>query len=413
MPAFVHAFTPATSSKPSRTAARIAPHGDVVARAHAGRRRRRSAGRRRPPRRRGRSSVEHVGRRCAAADGTARASRTASVADEHRAERPRRRRRGRPSASVPAAGSATTTSSPSACGIADAGDLDAEQLEPGGQVGAGERGAATGEAVGDDLGHRVAGGDQAVDPAARGRRPRRSRRRPAPTVAQRVVDDDAAALADGEPGVAAELVAGPDAGGEHDEVGVERRRRRRTRSPATRAVGVGAHLGGGGAGAHVEPERLDVAAQRPPAAVVELHRHQARRELDDRASRGRAAAARWPPRARAARRRRRRRVRQPGGPGPDRRRGRRGCGRRTTPAASVPGIGGTNGDEPVASTQCVVGDRAARSRWSPCGAPVSSATTGSPRTSSTPVRRRTGRRRRAPGRRPSAPSNSDDRCTRS
>ena len=38
---------------------------------------------------------------------------------------------------------------------------------------------------------------------------------------QAVVDDDAAALADRQPGVAGQLVARPDAGGEHDQVGVE------------------------------------------------------------------------------------------------------------------------------------------------------------------------------------------------
>ena len=45
-------------------------------------------------------------------------------------------------------------------------------------------------------------------------------------------------------------------------------------------VGGGAHLGGRRAGEHVQPEPLDVAAQRAPGALVELHGHQPVGELD-------------------------------------------------------------------------------------------------------------------------------------
>ena len=65
-----------------------------------------------------------------------------------------------------------------------------------------------------------------------------------------------------EAGGARELVARPDAGGEHDQVGLERRCRRRSAcrcrrvSPATISLRVLA-------GVHATPERLDLAAQQP------------------------------------------------------------------------------------------------------------------------------------------------------
>ena len=65
------------------------------------------------------------------------------------------------------------------------------------------------------------------------------------------------------PACAGELVAGADAGGEHDDVGVEVVAVGE-REPGDLAVGRGAHGARRGAGAHGEAEALDVAAQRRP-----------------------------------------------------------------------------------------------------------------------------------------------------
>ncbi len=64
----------------------------------------------------------------------------------------------------------------SANGVAEAGDVDAHELELGREVGAGEGGRAAAEPLGERVGHLVAGGDQAVDHAAVQGAPRRSRR---------------------------------------------------------------------------------------------------------------------------------------------------------------------------------------------------------------------------------------------
>ena len=108
--------------------------------------------------------------------------------------------------------------------------------------------------------------------------------------------------------------------------------------------------------------------------------------------RGRAGAARWRPRARAGRRptTAASAPRRPGGW----RRGRRWSGRRTRPRVGT-GIGGTNGDDPVASTHGVVGDRPGRRRRGDDVLAVEGAT-GSPRTSSTACRRARRRRASAP-----------------
>ena len=102
--------------------------------------------------------------------------------------------------------------------------------------------------------------------------------------------------------------------------------------------------------ADVQAERLDVAAQGAAAAVVELHRHQARRELDDGG-----------PQTQQAQGVRRLQAEQPAADDDARPRRRHAQARmpvevveravdERAPAASVPAIGGTNGAEPVAST---------------------------------------------------------------
>jgi hypothetical protein len=86
-----------------------------------------------------------------------------------------------------------------------------------------------------------------------------------------------ATLGDPEAGIAGELVAGPDACGEHDQVGVD---------------GVGVLQGqpgdarvpqdplGQGPGVHGQAEGPDVAGQGGAAGLVDLHGHQPRGQLD-------------------------------------------------------------------------------------------------------------------------------------
>ena len=164
--------------------------------------------------------------------------------------------------------------------IADTSDLDAEQLERGRRVGAFEGGVAAAQTIDDDRRHCIARCDQAVDATAMagdladgedvGRRCR------AP-----VIDDDAAPLADGQARRPTELIARADAGSEHDEIGVEFRPIGE-RQPDDFVGWPRAHRRCRGTGADVQAQRFDVSSQRPAATVVELHRHQPRRELDDR-----------------------------------------------------------------------------------------------------------------------------------
>ena len=170
-------------------------------------------------------------------------------------------------------------------GVAEAGHVDAEQLELGGHVGAGEGAGALAQGVDDDLGHRVARGHQAVHPPARG-----GALADGEDVrvggAALLVDEHAAALGEVEAALAGDRVPGPDAGGEHHDLGVDRGR-------------LGALLGAGGAhpqpghrvvagdglgehaGVDADAELLDVADQGRAARAVELHGHQPRRHLHD------------------------------------------------------------------------------------------------------------------------------------
>lgn len=163
--------------------------------------------------------------------------------------------------------------------VAEGRDVDAEQLELGAHVGALEGAGAAEERVDHDLGHVVARGHQAVHPTT-GRGALADR----PDVRRRgaalLVDEHAAALRDVEAGVAGELVAGADSGGEDDDLGddgvgvLERER-------ADPTVVTGGDLLGHHAGVHLHAELLDVAHQRGATGVVELHRHQPRSHLDD------------------------------------------------------------------------------------------------------------------------------------
>ena len=116
------------------------------------------------------------------------------------------------------------------------------------------------------------------------------------------VDADAAALADREAGGARQLVARADAGGEHDDVGLQRgavgehqavaRGLRRRRFPSCSSQVC-----------TLTPSASIFLRSSRPAGVVELHRHQARRELDHVRLAGRGPSAPWPPPGRAGRRR--------------------------------------------------------------------------------------------------------------
>ncbi len=167
-----------------------------------------------------------------------------------------------------------------AVGVTEGGHVHAEQLQLGGEVGSGELLLAAQEVVGGGLGHLVAGGDQPVHAAVDGQGAL------ADGVDVRVggqaagVDRDAAALADVQPGVAGQLVAGADAGGEDDELRVDGRAVGEPHS-ADAAVLAGHHFLGADTGVDGEAHGLDGAQQGGAAALVDLDGHQARGELDD------------------------------------------------------------------------------------------------------------------------------------
>ena len=163
--------------------------------------------------------------------------------------------------------------------VADAGDVDAHQLELGAEVGTGKGGVAlAGEVADDDAGHFVTRCDQPEQLVV-----------PGGALADRVdvlvaglavvVDREAAAGADGQRVLPGQLVARADPGREHDHVGFE-------------IVAVGEHhavprpgavadFDGVAAGVHVGAEGFDLVAQDAAAFVVDLHCHQARGEFDD------------------------------------------------------------------------------------------------------------------------------------
>ncbi|MNS61706.1 hypothetical protein D3C72_947390 [compost metagenome] len=162
--------------------------------------------------------------------------------------------------------------------VADAGHVHAHQLELGAQIGAGEGGVVlAGDVAGGHAGHVVARCDEAeglfvprrafadgVDVAVAG--------------AAVAVDRHAAARAHGQQALARQFVARTDAGGEHDHVGLQVRAVGEHHAvPRARAVD---DLHRVAAGVHVQAQRLDAAAQCTAAAFVDLHGHQARRELD-------------------------------------------------------------------------------------------------------------------------------------
>ena len=93
-----------------------------------------------------------------------------------------------------------------------------------------------------------------------------------------VVDDDAATRADGQHALAGQLIARADAGREHDHVGLVVAAI--FKDHAVAVLGPVHDFHGATAGEHVHTQRLDLVAQDATTALVHLHGHQARRELD-------------------------------------------------------------------------------------------------------------------------------------
>ena len=163
-------------------------------------------------------------------------------------------------------------------GVPERGDVDAEQLELGGQVGAGEGGRTAEEPVRDDLGHRVARRDQAVAGAVDG-----GHLADGPDVLggcpAGVVGDQAAAFADRQAGGPAEGIGGPDPGREDDEVGEQRSAvGQLDREPS---VVLPVDRPGSRAGVDLDPETRDEPLEDDTATRVDLERHEPGRELDD------------------------------------------------------------------------------------------------------------------------------------
>ncbi|MGF6967589.1 hypothetical protein OKW43_004617 [Paraburkholderia sp. WC7.3g] len=161
--------------------------------------------------------------------------------------------------------------------VADAGDVDAHQLELGAHVGAREFGRVAEQLFRDSARHLVAGRDEA-EQLALPQRAFADRVDVRIAGAARVVDCDAAACAEFEAARAREIVARTDARGEHDHVGVEMAAvgelhavRARFAVDDRRRILLRVHR---------DAEFFDPAAQYAAATVVDLHRHQARSEFD-------------------------------------------------------------------------------------------------------------------------------------
>ena len=162
--------------------------------------------------------------------------------------------------------------------VAEGGGVHAHALELRAVLAPLVRAGAAEEPVGDHVGHVVAGGDQArAHPVEGGALADRPDVRIGGLAA--LAHDDASALADGEAGLAADPVAGADAGGEDDDVGGQLAAVGQLRG-ADRAVLGGTEGGRAHAGADLDALVLDEQPQHLAAAVVELDGHESVRELD-------------------------------------------------------------------------------------------------------------------------------------
>ena len=161
--------------------------------------------------------------------------------------------------------------------IADAADVDTEQLELGAHVRPAECGCVARDRPGRDLRHLVTGTHESEDAPV-------EERALADGVhvgigrATGLVDDDAAARAHFEPACPRKFIARANAGGEDDEIGLQRLAVRELETVA--AVFAVHDAQRAPVRVHDDAEILDHAAQHGAAAFVQLRRHQARRELD-------------------------------------------------------------------------------------------------------------------------------------
>ncbi len=162
--------------------------------------------------------------------------------------------------------------------VAEAGHVHAQQLELGGGVGADELARLAGQRAGGRLGHRVAGGDQAVDPSVGGERALADGPDGRVGGAALLVHHDPAPLPDGQAAVAGQLVARAHPGGEDHQVGGQLPAVRERHGPDP-AVGGGLDPLGARTGVHRHAQLLDLAAEQRAAALVHLEGHQTRCEL--------------------------------------------------------------------------------------------------------------------------------------
>jgi len=161
-------------------------------------------------------------------------------------------------------------------GIADGTHIHPHQLELGGHVGTREATLAAAQAGHGGPGHLVAGGHQPEDAALPERAFADGEDGGIRAVAA-VVDADAAALADAQPGLPGQAVGGSNAGREQQHVGLQVRAILEAQ-PVTGLLPILDALGGL-LHQHLDPERPDLVPQHGAAALVELHRHQPGGEL--------------------------------------------------------------------------------------------------------------------------------------
>ncbi len=165
--------------------------------------------------------------------------------------------------------------------VAEGRHVHAEQLQLGGEVGAGELRLVLGDRRGRRLRLLVTGGDQAVHPAVGGQRALADREDVrVGDGAALCVDGDAAALSDRQTAVAGQLVAGADTGGEHHQVGGEFGTVGQLHA-GDRAGLVDHDLLRAHARVDGQAHLLDGAQEGRAAALVDLDGHQSGRELHD------------------------------------------------------------------------------------------------------------------------------------
>ena len=161
-------------------------------------------------------------------------------------------------------------------GVADGAHVHPHQLELGGHVGPDKAGLAAAQAGHGGPGHLVAGGHQAEDAPLPERALADGEDGGIRAVAA-VVDADAAALPDLQPGLPGQGVGGSNTGREQQHVGLNVSAVLETQAmtgllPLLDALGGLLHQ-------HLDPEGLDLVPQHGAAALVELYRHQPGGEL--------------------------------------------------------------------------------------------------------------------------------------